>query len=136
MKELNFSLEEVGKAASEFINDIGDTRIFLFDGEMGAGKTTFIAEVCSQLGADDDFGSPTFSLVNEYADAKGESIYHFDLYRIDSPQEVLDMGAEDYFYSGNLCLVEWPDRLGDLIPEEARMVKISVNPDQTRKIEF
>ena len=136
MKEIKFGLDSLSVAAEEFIKDIGNFRIFLFDGEMGAGKTTFIAEVCRQLGADDDFGSPTFSLVNEYVDSKGNSIYHFDLYRIDNLKEIMDMGAEEYFNSGNLCLVEWPDRLGELEPEEARKVTISVNPDDTRTLKF
>ena len=136
MRELIFNLEDLPKVAKEFIKSIGDDRIFLFDGEMGSGKTTFIAEVCRQMGADDDFGSPTFSLVNEYADSEGKPIYHFDLYRIDSPQEALDMGAEEYFNSGEICLVEWPDRLGILVPEDARTVAIRVNPDGSRTISF
>ena len=136
MKEIIFALNDLPSAVKEFIDSIDDDRIFLFDGEMGAGKTTFIAEICKQLGADDDFGSPTFSLVNEYADSNGKPIYHFDLYRIESPQEVMDIGAEEYFYSGDLCLVEWPDRLGFLSPENARCVKISVNPDNTRTLIF
>lgn len=134
--QLSFELEDISGAAEAFVGAIGTDRIFLFEGEMGAGKTTFIAEVCRLLGAADYFGSPTFSLVNEYLDASGNPIYHFDLYRLDSPQEALDMGAEDYFFSGNLCLVEWPDRLGPLIPEEARKVVISVNPDNSRTISF
>ena len=136
MKELKFDLSEIEKVARIFIDSMGDDRIFLFDGEMGAGKTTFIAEVCRQLGASDDFGSPTFSIVNEYCDAKGDPIYHFDLYRIESPQEALDMGAEEYFDSGYLCLVEWPDRLGNLTPEDARTVVIKENPDNTRSLIF
>ena len=133
---MRFDLKELPEAAKAFIKDIGEDRIFLFEGEMGSGKTTFIAEVCRQLGADDDFGSPTFSLVNEYRDKSGSPIYHFDLYRLESPQEALEMGVEEYFNSGDLCLVEWPDRLGELSPEEARVVKISVNEDDTRNIEF
>lgn len=136
MKKITFQLEELPKVANNFIEAIGNDRIFLFDAQMGVGKTTFIAEVCRQLGANDDFGSPTFSLVNEYRDKNGDPIFHFDLYRIDSPQEALDMGAEEYFDSGFLCLVEWPDRLGQLAPEEARIVKISLNPDGSRTIEF
>lgn len=136
MKELVFDLSQLPQAAKSFIDSIGDDRIFLFEGEMGAGKTTFIAEVCRQMGADDDFGSPTFSLVNEYADSKGNPIYHFDLYRIESPREALDMGVEEYFQSGELCLVEWPDRLGTLVPEEARIVTLTVNPDQSRTLSF
>lgn len=136
MKERKFKLDELEFVAREFIDSIGDDRVFLFDGEMGTGKTTFIAEVCRQLGADDDFGSPTFSLVNEYADSNGDPIYHFDLYRIENPQEALDMGIEEYFDSGELCLVEWPDRLGDLVPEEARTVSLFVEEDGSRRILF
>lgn len=131
---LVYNLDNITEVARKFIDEIGKNRIFLFDGEMGAGKTTFIAEVCRLLGADDDFGSPTFSLVNEYADKEGRPIYHFDFYRIDNPQEALEIGVEDYFYSGNLCFVEWPDRLGNLIPEEAVVVRIEENPDNSRKI--
>ena len=136
MKEVTFKLEELPQVANEFIGSIGNDRIFLFEGEMGSGKTTFIAEVCRQLGADDDFGSPTFSIVNEYADRNGNPIYHFDLYRIDSPREVLDMGAEEYFNSGEICLVEWPDRLGNLTPDDARTVSIIVNADDSRTLRF
>ena len=136
MAEIRFNLDEIGKAASKFIENIGEDRIFLFEGEMGAGKTTLIAEICRQLGADDDFGSPTFSLVNEYADKEGNPIYHFDLYRLESPAEALDMGAMEYFDSGELCLVEWPDRLGNLQPEEARIVKIEVNEDDSRSLSW
>lgn len=131
---LVYNLDNITEVARKFIDGIGKNRIFLFDGEMGAGKTTFIAEVCRLLGADDDLGSPTFSLVNEYADKEGRPIYHFDFYRIDNPQEALEIGVEDYFYSGNLCFVEWPDRLGNLIPEEAVVVRIEENPDNSRKI--
>ena len=134
--EMEYRIEELPDVARAFIKAMGEDKIFLFEGEMGAGKTTFIAEVCRQLGADDDFGSPTFSLVNEYADSEGNPIYHFDLYRIENPMEILDMGAEEYFNSGELCLVEWPDRLGTLTPEEARTVSINLNPDGSRSISF
>lgn len=133
---MNFELDRLPEIADAFIKSIGNDRIFLLDGEMGAGKTTFISEVCRQLGATDDVGSPSFSLVNEYNDSEGNPVYHFDLYRIESPQEALDMGVEEYFDSGNICLVEWPDRLGNLIPEDGRWVKISVNPDESRTIKF
>ena len=136
MKEITFGKERLEEVARTFIQSIGGDRIFLFEGEMGAGKTTFIAEVCRQLGANDDFGSPTFSLVNEYLDSTGRSIYHFDLYRIETPQEILDMGATEYFDSGELCLVEWPDRLGPLEPDGARRVVLRVNHDDTRTLIF
>lgn len=136
MREIKFDINDLPVVAREFIDSIGNDRIFLFDGEMGAGKTTLIAEICRQLGADDDFGSPTFSLVNEYKDKEGNPIYHFDLYRIESPHEILDMGAMDYFDSGELCLIEWPDRLESLEPEEARRVILKVNSDETRSLIF
>lgn len=136
MKEITFTLKDLPQAAKALIEDVGEDTIFLFDAEMGAGKTTFIAEICRQLGAEDDFGSPTFSLVNEYEDSKGDPIYHFDLYRIESPQEALEMGVEEYFNSGNLCLVEWPDRLGSLEPSDARVVTITVNSDGSRTLKF
>lgn len=132
--DITFSLGELPETARAFINAIGSSRIFAFEGSMGAGKTTFIAEVCRQLGADDDSGSPTFSIVNEYIASNGEPVYHFDFYRLDSPQEALDLGAEDYFYSGNLCLIEWPDRIGNLLPEEAVTVKIEENIDGKRRL--
>lgn len=136
LKEIKFEITKLPEAVKEFLDSVGNDRIFLFEGEMGAGKTTFIAEVCRQLGADDDFGSPTFSLVNEYEDAQGNPIYHFDLYRIDSPKEAMEMGVEEYFESGEICLVEWPDRLGHLTPEEGRLVELKVNPDNSRTLVF
>lgn len=136
MMQINFELKDLPQTAKEFIKTIGEDRIFLFEGEMGSGKTTLIAEICRQLGASDDFGSPTFSIVNEYADKDKNPIYHFDLYRIDTPREVLDMGAEEYFNSGSLCFVEWPDRLGPLSPEDARNVNLCVNPDGSRTLTF
>lgn len=134
---MEISIKDLGSlhdAAEKFLSAIGRHRVVAFDGAMGAGKTTFISEVCRILGADDDSGSPTFSIVNEYLDSEGNPIYHFDFYRLDSPEEALDIGVEDYFYSGNLCLIEWPDRLGTLLPEDALIVKISVNPDDSRTI--
>ena len=127
-------ISDLPRAARAFIDAIGHRRLFAFYGEMGAGKTTFITEVCRLLGADDDSGSPTFSIVNEYQDAEGNPIYHFDFYRIDSPAEALDMGAEDYFYSGNLCLMEWPERVEAILPEETVKVKIEELPDGSRRI--
>ncbi len=128
------SLDALPGAAAEFLGAIGGRTIFAFHGSMGAGKTTFIAEVCRQLGAADDSGSPTFSILNEYLAADGSPIYHFDFYRLESPQEALDLGAEDYLYSGHLCLLEWPDRIGTLLPEDAVDVEIVVNADGSRTL--
>ena len=134
--EIKFTLDTISEAAEKFLTAVPNARIILFDGEMGAGKTTFISEICRQLGAKDDFGSPTFSIVNEYEDRQGKPIYHFDLYRIESPAELLDMGAPEYFESGALCLVEWPDRLGPFTPDDAIEVKLTVEEDGKRSLIF
>lgn len=130
------SLETIRKAAKEFIDNIGDGRVFAFYGKMGAGKTTFIKAICEELGVNDVITSPTFALVNEYTSGKGDPIYHFDFYRIKKIEEVYDMGYDDYFYSGSLCLLEWPELIEELLPEDAIKVTISAEEDGTRTIEF
>ena len=134
--EIKFSLDTLETAAREFaeLMQSSPSKVFAFDAEMGAGKTTFISRVCEILGADDDFGSPTFSIVNEYADAEGNPIYHFDFYRIDSLEEAIDMGAEEYFYSGHPCFIEWPGKIGALLPEDAVKVAITINEDGSRTL--
>ena len=117
------SLEDIKRAASEFVALIGNRRIFAFYGNMGAGKTTFIKAICEELGVTDAVSSPTFAIVNEYASTMG-SIYHFDFYRIKRSSEVLDLGFEDYAYSGNLCLMEWPELIEEFLPEETIDVHI------------
>lgn len=117
------SLEDIKRAASEFVALIGNRRIFAFYGYMGAGKTTFIKAICEELGVTDAVSSPTFAIVNEYASNMG-SIYHFDFYRIKRSSEVLDLGFEDYAYSGNLCLMEWPELIEEFLPEETIDVHI------------
>lgn len=117
------SLEDIKRAASEFVALIGNRRIFAFYGHMGAGKTTFIKAICEELGVTDAVTSPTFAIVNEYASNMG-SIYHFDFYRIKRSSEVLDLGFEDYAYSGNLCLMEWPELIEEFLPEETVEVHI------------
>ena len=102
-------LDNIREAAKQFIANIGDSTVFAFYGNMGAGKTTFVKAVCEELGVDDVITSPTFSIVNEYrSEQTGELIYHFDFYRVKKIEEVYDMGFEDYFYSGALCFIEWP----------------------------
>ena len=128
------SLEDLDRAAGEFLQQIGESRLVAFYAPMGAGKTTLITALCTRLGAEDAPRSPTFTIVNEYLSATGDSVYHFDFYRITKPSEALEIGLEDYLYSGSLCLMEWPENVEDLLPEETLKVQISVRPDQSRCI--
>ena len=121
---MKFTLENIDKAASEFLKELGDRKIVAFYGSMGAGKTTFVKAICDVLGVTDTVNSPTFAIVNEYLAASGESVYHFDFYRIKKIEEAYDFGYEDYFYSGNLCLIEWPELIEELLPEDTVRVKI------------
>lgn len=129
-------LEHIDDAAHEFMGLMGDDTVFAFYGKMGAGKTTFIKSLCKQLGVEDEVNSPTFAIINEYRSNTAELIYHFDFYRIKKIEEVYDLGYEDYFYSGALCFIEWPELVEDLLPFDARKVTISENPDGSRTIEF
>lgn len=129
-------LNHIHEAAQTFIDNIGDNTIFAFYGNMGAGKTTFIKAVCEAMGVQDVINSPTFAIVNEYVAHNDRTIYHFDCYRINKISEALDMGCLDYFDSGNLCFIEWPENIADLLPEESVAVKISVNDDDSRTIEI
>lgn len=129
-------LGHIREAANEFIQNMGNGNVFAFYGEMGAGKTTFIKALCEELGVEDVITSPTFAIVNEYTDGKGEPIYHFDFYRIKKLDEVFDMGYEDYIDSGNLCLMEWPELIEDILPEDAKKVTITVNDDGSRTLSF
>ena len=121
-------------AAKEFVKGMGDGKVFAFYGKMGAGKTTFIKALCEVLGVEDVITSPTFAIINEYTDGNGDPIYHFDFYRIKKLEEVYDMGYEDYFYSGNLCLLEWPELIEEILPENVIKVTIEEQPDGTRKL--
>ncbi len=129
-------IDDINEVARQFVDQMGDHKIFAFYGKMGAGKTTFIKAMCEELGVTDVINSPTFAIVNEYLDGKGESIYHFDFYRIKRVEEVYDIGFDEYIYSGNLCLMEWPELIEQLLPEETVRVDIMENPDGTRVIRF
>ena len=129
-------IDDFNEVARQFVDQMGDHKIFAFYGKMGAGKTTFIKAMCEELGVTDVINSPTFAIVNEYMDGKGESIYHFDFYRIKRVEEVYDIGFDEYIYSGNLCLMEWPELIEQLLPEETVRVDILENPDGTRVIRF
>ena len=129
------SLDNIHEAAKEFIAAMGDNTVFAFYGKMGAGKTTFIKAVCEELGVTDVINSPTFAIVNEYrSDENGELIYHFDFYRIKKLEEVYDMGYEDYFYSGALCFIEWPELIEELLPGNTVKVTIEEVENSERKV--
>ncbi len=126
-------IEHIREAAREFINQIGDHRVFAFYGKMGAGKTTFVKAICEELGVEDVITSPTFAIINEYS-LSGDRLYHFDFYRIKKLEEVYDMGYEDYFYSGALCFIEWPELIEEVLPDDAVRVHIEEQPDGSRRV--
>lgn len=128
-------LTELRAAARQLLSTFPDERIFLLYGEMGAGKTTFINELCLELGVQDHTSSPTFSIVNEYASVNGP-IFHFDFYRLKNESEAFDMGYEEYFYSGNYCFVEWSEKIPNLIPNSHITLKLDVLENQQRLIYF
>ena len=130
-------LPDLGRAAEEFLKETSGHTLIAFYAPMGAGKTTFITAVCKALGVKEDaVSSPTFAIVNEYRSAAGESVYHFDFYRIERMEEALDIGLYDYLDSGALCLMEWPENIEALLPEETLRVSISVEPDGSRLLSW
>lgn len=129
------SLDNIHAAAKQFVDNMGTSKVFAFYGKMGAGKTTFIKAICEVFGVDDVITSPTFAIVNEYTAASGTPIYHFDFYRIKKIEEVYDMGYEDYFYSNNLCFLEWPELIENLLPGDVVRVTIREEEDGTRTVE-
>jgi tRNA threonylcarbamoyladenosine biosynthesis protein TsaE len=131
----NYSITELNQVAKEILAT-AKNKTFLFYGEMGAGKTTLIKELCKELGIKDVANSPTFSLVNEYHTTKDEIVYHFDFYRIEDENEALDIGIEDYFYSNAWCLIEWPQNIENLLPLESTEIHISVLENGQRNIQL
>lgn len=125
---------DLDRAAAEFLEKIGDSKLIAFFAPMGAGKTTFTTAICRALGVTDPVGSPTFAIVNEYMRADGEPMYHFDFYRINKLQEAVEIGLYDYLDSGCLCVMEWPENIEELLPEDTLKVYFTINPDQSRTL--
>jgi tRNA threonylcarbamoyladenosine biosynthesis protein TsaE len=131
----NYNIKNISEIAQSIIKHSGDEKIFLFYGDMGVGKTTFIQSICKALGTKESVTSPTFSIVNEYQGA-GAKIYHFDFYRLKKQEEALDMGYEEYFYSGNYCLIEWPEKISGLLPDHYIRVDIQALGGNERQLTF
>lgn len=128
------NIASIDDAAQELIDVIGDRKVVAFYGGMGAGKTTLISEVCHQLGVSEKVCSPSFAIVNVYKDRSGKLINHFDFYRIKKIEEAYDFGYEEYFYSGDLCLIEWPELIEELLPEDTLRFEIVTDDENTRTI--
>ncbi len=128
------SLSDLNIVAEKFLRLMKGQKVFAFFGPMGVGKTTFIKALCNELGVVEIVTSPTFALVNEYQTNKGDEIYHFDFYRIEKIEEVYDFGYEDYFFSGNYCFIEWPDKIAEILPENVVFVQMIENEDSSRTI--
>ena len=134
MKLVINNLSDLDSVAKKFIDNMGNRKVFAFYGEMGAGKTTFIKAICGALGVTETITSPTFAIVNEYMKADGDPIFHFDFYRIKDIDEAYDFGYEDYFYSGHLCFIEWPQLVEPLLPENVVKVQIVIEDNEQRTI--
>lgn len=129
-------INDIDRAAAEFIGQIGDHRLIAFFAPMGAGKTTFTTAICKRLGVKDQICSPTFTIVNEYRTKDGEPLFHFDFYRINKLSEAMDIGLDDYLYSGYTCIMEWPENIEELLPEETLLIHIQVNEDLSRTVSW
>jgi len=133
--EITFSIDQIASVAQQVV-DANPKKVILFYGEMGAGKTTFIKQLCKTIGVTEATSSPTFSLVNEYQTTNNEIVYHFDFYRLKTETEALDMGVDDYLYSGNWCFIEWAEQIPNLIPEEHSVIRIREQADGKRILEL
>ena len=136
MELLIKDLSDLDRAAKDFLEKIGENSLVACFAPMGAGKTTFTTAICKVLGVEDAVCSPTFTIVNEYRCKDGRLMYHFDFYRIEKPEEALEIGLYDYLDSGNLCIMEWPENIEELLPEETLRVHIIVNPDNSRTLRW
>ncbi|MDY3979295.1 MAG: tRNA (adenosine(37)-N6)-threonylcarbamoyltransferase complex ATPase subunit type 1 TsaE [Tidjanibacter sp.] len=135
MKEIEVdSLGRLPDAAQEIVGMLDGRNVVAFFGPMGAGKTTLIREICAQMGVTDTVTSPTFALINQYNTEDGRPIYHFDFYRINRPEEAFDLGYEEYFYGGDLCLVEWPEKVENLLPDDTLRIRLTPTGNDSRLI--
>ncbi|WP_348797150.1 tRNA (adenosine(37)-N6)-threonylcarbamoyltransferase complex ATPase subunit type 1 TsaE [Flavobacterium adhaerens] len=132
---ITFSLEKLEEVAQQILN-ANPNKVILFNGEMGVGKTTLIKQLCKTLGINDATSSPTFSLVNEYLTQNNQTVYHFDFYRLNKETEALDMGVDDYLYSGNWCFIEWSEKISNLIPEQHTVITIELLPNGERLLDL
>lgn len=135
MKIVINDIEQINAAARTFLRETKGHKVFAFYGTMGAGKTTFIKALCEELGVQETVASPTFAIINEYKDRQGESVYHFDFYRINKLEEAFDFGYEDYFYSGSICFIEWPELVEEVLPEGTLRISIHENENGVRIVE-
>ncbi len=131
--KFNFSLSEINEVALKIIA-LNPNKVILFNGEMGVGKTTFIKELAKVLGVTEPTSSPTFSLVNEYQTINNQLVYHFDVYRLKQESEALDMGIDEYLYSGNWCFIEWAEKIPNLIPQQHSVIDIKLLPNNEREL--
>ncbi|GAB3221786.1 tRNA (adenosine(37)-N6)-threonylcarbamoyltransferase complex ATPase subunit type 1 TsaE [Algoriphagus aestuariicola] len=134
MITIQYELDQIENAARRIIEEAGDEKIWIFQGQMGAGKTTLIKALAKQLGVVDQVSSPTFGIVNEYGTAAGSKIFHFDFYRMDDPTEALDIGIEEYFYGGEYCWLEWAEKIAQFLPEEFLLIRIIPDSQNSRTI--
>ena len=134
--ELNFTLDKIAEAAEKFVTATGNYKVFALQGEMGAGKTTFVHALCEAAGVKENISSPTFSIINQYTTGQGQLIYHIDLYRLKNEEEAIQAGVEDCLYSGNTCFVEWPDKALGIFPDNTLHVSITAIDRNTRKLKI
>lgn len=134
MKTFTYDLTTIQSAAQWLIDQASSEKIWVFQGQMGAGKTTLIKTLARQLGVEDEVSSPTFGIVNEYSSQSGQKIYHFDFYRMDDPSEALDIGIEEYFYSGSYCWIEWAEKIAQFIPDDFLLIKLEILSENSRSI--
>jgi tRNA threonylcarbamoyladenosine biosynthesis protein TsaE len=131
-KKIIFNLQDLPKTAEEIVQFSENCKIWIFKGQMGVGKTTLIKEICKFFQVEDNVTSPSYSIVNEYRNAKGQIFYHFDFYRIKNQEEAMDIGYEEYFYSENICLIEWPEKISNLLPERYILISLELEADGNR----